>query len=289
MPTGPSDILQWSSGGRSWRLDFGRVLIMGIINVTPDSFSDGGLYLDPDRAAALARRHIDEGADLLDLGAETTRPGSSPTPPDEQWRRLAPVLETLASWPDCPPISVDTNRSEVAERALDAGAAIINDIWAARLDPGLLDLAAARGVPIILMHMLGEPGTMQLEPRYDDVVAEVRAFLAERAAAAMAAGVPKGRIILDPGLGFGKNAGHNLTLLSRFREVIPEGFRSLMALSRKAFLGRLTGREAGDRDQATAAANAIAVANGAQMIRVHNVAASLDASKVGLAIRLGEA
>jgi dihydropteroate synthase len=283
------NVLTWAVSGREYRLDFSRPLIMGIINVTPDSFSDGGLYYQPEAAIKQARQHISEGADVLDIGGETTRPGSSATSEEEEWRRIAPVLREAASWRDCPPISVDTNKAAIAEKALDAGASIINDIWAGRKEPEILTLAAQRGAPVILMHMLGEPRTMQVEPYYDDVVAEVRAFLLERAEAAMAAGIAKEMIILDPGMGFGKNAVHNLTLLNHFEEVVPGGFRSLMALSRKAFLGRITGE--GDplkRDSATAAANAIAVAKGAQMIRVHNVAASRDAAMVAFAARRQE-
>jgi dihydropteroate synthase len=280
------DELAWHIGQRHYRLDFGKPLIMGIINVTPDSFSDGGLFSEPEAALALARRHLDEGADLLDLGGETTRPGSTATTPEEEWRRLEPVLAALSSWPGCPPVSVDTNKSEIARKALSAGASMINDIYAGRNDPEILDVAAKWRVPIILMHMLGEPRTMQAEPKYHDVVSEVREFLLERAQAAMRAGVPKEMIILDPGIGFGKSASHNLSLLNRFEEVVPEGFHSLMALSRKAFLGRVTGRDNPmDRDEATAAANAIAVSKGAQMIRVHNVAACRDAAKVAFTAR----
>jgi dihydropteroate synthase len=282
---GDSGVLSWTTGGRSYRLDFGRVAIMAVVNVTPDSFSDGGLYLEPEKALALAKAHAEAGADVLDLGAETTRPGSTATAPDEEWRRLAPVLRGLSAWPGCPPISVDTNKAETARKALEAGAAMINDIWAGRLEPAIFEVAAKAGAPIILTHMLGEPRTMQVEPRYGDVVAEVRAFLLERAEAAMAAGIPKDHVILDPGIGFGKSASHNLTLLNHFEEVIPEGFRSLMALSRKAFLGRVTGLEPLERDWATAAANAVAVAKGASMIRVHEVAKNRQAAQVALAIR----
>ncbi|MDR1657511.1 MAG: dihydropteroate synthase [Deltaproteobacteria bacterium] len=279
-------ILAWSCFGRNYLLDFSQTLVMGIINITPDSFSDGGLFFSPDKALELAERHLAEGADLLDLGAETTRPGSLPTPPHEEWRRLEPVLKALVARKDCPPISVDTNKSEVAEKALAAGASIVNDIFAGRNDPLIFDVAARHGVPVILMHMQGEPRTMQIEPHYDDVVAEVKAFLIERAEAAMRAGVLKERIILDPGLGFGKNSIHNLTLLNRFDQVIPEGFHSLMALSRKAFLGHVTNhKDPLGRDPATSAATAVAVAKGAEMIRVHNVAPNRDAAMVGLAIR----
>ena len=280
------DTLNWSICGREYSLDFGKPLIMGIINVTPDSFSDGGLYYEPEAALALARRHVKEGADVLDLGGETTRPGSVATSPQEEWRRLEPVLAALSAYPGCPPISVDTNKSLVAQKALLAGASIVNDIWAGRNDPEILAVAAKMGAPLILMHLLGEPRTMQVEPPYDDVVAEVRAFLLERAQAAIEAGIPKEMIILDPGLGFGKNAAHNLALLNHFEDVVPEGFRSMMALSRKAFLGRITGLEDPlERDSATAAANAIAVSKGAQMIRVHNVAASRDAALVAFTTR----
>ncbi|MDR1297160.1 MAG: dihydropteroate synthase [Deltaproteobacteria bacterium] len=285
MSTSLPSHLAWSSGGRDWRLDFDRPAVMGIVNVTPDSFSDGGLYFSPEAAVAQAERHIAEGAVVIDLGAETTRPGSEPTSAEEEWRRLEPVLAALAGHPARPVVSVDTYKAEVAEKALDAGASMLNDIYAARKDPRILEVAARRGVPVILMHMLGEPRTMQVEPRYDDVVREVREFLLERAGAAMAAGVPRERVILDPGLGFGKNAGHNLTLLNRFREVIPEGFHSLMALSRKNFLGLILGDpDPMRRDLATAVASAIAVSKGAEMIRVHSVAGSLEAARVAWAV-----
>ncbi|MDR1546642.1 MAG: dihydropteroate synthase [Deltaproteobacteria bacterium] len=277
--------LEWTVGGRTFRLDFSKPLVMGIINVTPDSFSDGGRHLLPQDAVAQARRHLAEGADILDIGAETTRPGSDPVPADEEWRRLAPVLAGLASLPPTP-VSVDTYKAEVADRALTAGASMINDVYAGRQDPEILRVVARRGAPIVLMHMKGEPKTMQDDPVYDDVVAEVREFLLERAEAAMAAGVPKERIILDPGLGFGKTAVHNLTLLKRFDEVIPAGFHSLMALSRKGFLGRILNVSVpSQRDLATAAANALAVLKGAEIIRVHNVAPSLEASRVAFAAR----
>jgi dihydropteroate synthase len=260
---------------------------MGIINITPDSFSDGGQFFAPEAAIKQAHRHIEEGADILDLGAETTRPGSEPTSLEEEWRRLEPVLRALSSLSQCPVISVDTYKAEIAEKALNLGASIINDIYAGRKEPKILTVAAQYRAPLILMHMQGEPHTMQQNPHYDDVVSEVREFLLERAQAAMAAGVLKQNIILDPGLGFGKNAEHNLTILSRFDEVMPEGFHSLMALSRKAFLGRiLDDPDPLKRDLATAVANAIAVSKGAEIIRVHNVASSLQASKVAFAARM---
>jgi dihydropteroate synthase len=277
--------LEWTTGDRNHLLDFSRPLVMGIINVTPDSFSDGGRFLSPKDALELAERHLAEGADILDVGAETTRPGSDPVSAEEEWSRLAPVLAGLRNLTDVP-ISVDTYKSSVADQAIDAGASIINDVYAGREDSGLLRLCAERGVLVILMHMKGEPKTMQLAPHYDDVVREVREFLLERAEAAMAAGVPKERIVLDPGLGFGKNADHNLTILDRFDEVVPDGFHSMMALSRKAFLGRLLDlAEPSRRDAATATANALAVAKGAEILRVHNVAATLEAARVAFAVR----
>jgi dihydropteroate synthase len=258
---------------------------MGIINITPDSFSDGGQFLDPEAALKKAQRHIDEGADILDLGAETTRPGSWPTPADVQWRRLEPVLLALAQKPDCPPISVDVNLADLAEKSLRAGASIINDIWAGRNDPDLLKVAAQYEVPVILTHMLGDPRSMQQNPHYENVVLEVRDFLAERAAAAMELGVDRSRIILDPGLGFGKLQDHNLALIKHFSEAIPPGFHSLMALSRKAFLGHiLGGAPANQRDLATAVANALAIAQGAEIIRVHSVKLSKQAALVAEAI-----
>jgi dihydropteroate synthase len=259
---------------------------MGIVNITPDSFSDGGQYFTPSAALARAQKHMDEGADLLDLGGETTRPGSLPTPADEEWRRLEPVLLALAQNPQTPPISVDTNKAEVAEKALRAGASIINDIWAGRNDPQLLPVVAKFGVPVILMHMLGDPRTMQEAPHYDDVVRDVRRFLWDRAQVAMAAGVDRSRIILDPGLGFGKLAEHNLKILKNFDKVFPVGFHTLMALSRKAFLGTILGGAPPDqRDLATATANSIAILKGAEIIRVHAVKPSKEAALVAQAIR----
>jgi dihydropteroate synthase len=261
---------------------------MGIVNITPDSFSDGGLHYESNAAIEKARCHLLEGADILDLGAETTRPGSLPTPEAEEWRRLEPVLSSLVASNSNAPISVDTYKASIAAKAIDAGAAIVNDIYAGRKDPEILSVAAEKGVPIILMHMQGEPRTMQLEPHYKDVVKEVRDFLLERALAAESAGVPKEHIILDPGLGFGKNTDHNLLLLRNLYEVYPTGYISLMALSRKAFLGKLLdGIPPLERDYATATASAIAVFQGAQLVRVHNTAPTLEALKVAWRISQG--
>jgi dihydropteroate synthase len=261
---------------------------MGVLNVTPDSFSDGGKWLDPEKAAGRARELIAEGAQIIDIGAETTRPGSEPTPEGEEWKRLLPVLEALREIPGCPPVSVDTYRFSTAARAVMAGASMLNDIYAGRKDKRIFRLAADAGVPIVLMHMQGDPRTMQLEPSYGDVVSEVREFLWERALDAERAGVLRGSIILDPGLGFGKTADHNLTLISRLAEVFPPGYRTMMALSRKAFLGRiLDGAAPADRDLATAVASAISVMKGARVVRVHNVKAATEALKVAEAVARG--
>ncbi|MDR1084441.1 MAG: dihydropteroate synthase [Deltaproteobacteria bacterium] len=282
----PSRLMTWTcADGTVRELIFDRPLIMGIINITPDSFSDGGRFFEPAAALAQAKIHLEQGADILDLGAETTRPGSLPTPADEEWRRLSAVLETLARDPDCVPISVDTNKAEIAEKAILAGASIINDIYAGRNDPGILKVCASYGVPVILMHMQGDPRTMQQNPQYDDVVTEVRDFLLAKAREAMSLGIDPSKIILDPGLGFGKTAVHNLTLLKHLDRVFPRGFHSLMALSRKAFLGRiLEGAPPEERDIATAAANAVAVLKGAEIIRVHNVKPSREAAFLARAV-----
>ncbi len=276
--------LTWKTEAGEWSLDFTKTVIMAIINLTPDSFSDGGRFNSPEEAVPAALAEEADGAHIFDLGAESTRPGSARVTEDEEWGRLEPVLRGLAAKSRCP-ISIDTYRAGVAEKALKAGAAIINDIYAGRREPRLLEVAADFGVPVILMHMQGDPDTMQVNPRYDDVVAEVHDFLLERARAAEAAGIPRERIILDPGLGFGKNVGHNLSLIKHFDRAVPSAYRRLMALSRKAFLGRiLGGLEADKRDAATAVANALALTRGADMIRVHKVAPSFEAAQVAEAI-----
>ncbi|MDR0548424.1 MAG: dihydropteroate synthase [Deltaproteobacteria bacterium] len=280
-------VLTWTTvDGSVKSLNFAAPIVMGVINVTPDSFSDGGRFFRAEDAIAEGLKQIHEGADILDVGGETTRPGSLPTPADEEWRRLEPVIKGLTAIPNCPPISVDANKAEIAAKALQAGAAIINDIWAGRKDPEIIPLCARYGVPIILMHMLGDPRTMQIDPYYEDVVREVREFLAERALVAEKAGLPREKIILDPGLGFGKLASHNLSLLKNLDQVYPPGYHTLMALSRKAFLGHiLEGAPPDQRDVATAAANALAVAKGAEIIRVHAVKPSKDAARVAMATR----
>jgi dihydropteroate synthase len=259
--------------------------IMGVVNVTPDSFSDGGRYLDPGAAVEHGRRLAAEGADILDVGGESTRPGAAEVPAAEELRRVLPVVEGLAG--AGPTVSIDTSKAAVAEAALDAGAGYVNDVTAFRGDPGLAGLVASRDVPCCLMHMLGTPRTMQDDPRYDDVVSEVKAFLDERLAFAVAEGVAEERVMLDPGIGFGKTIDHNLELLARLGEIAALGRPVVVGVSRKSFLGAITGREADERAVATAAANVLALERGASVFRVHDVAETLDALAVAAATLAG--
>jgi dihydropteroate synthase len=254
--------------------------LMGIVNVTPDSFSDGGAFEDPVAAVLHARRLASEGARILDVGGESTRPGADPVPAEEELRRVVGVIEGIAALGLPVQISIDTMKLEVAEAAVDAGASYVNDVTAFRHDPALAGLVADRGVDCCLMHMLGEPRTMQAEPRYDDVVADVKAFLEERLAAAVAAGVPEERIQLDPGIGFGKTLEHNLELLRRLDEIVALGRPVVIGTSRKSFIGRLTGRDVTERVHGTVATCVLALERGARVFRVHDVAAVAD----GLAV-----
>jgi dihydropteroate synthase len=252
--------------------------LMGIVNVTPDSFSDGGLFLDPERAIEHGRELAAGGADILDVGGESTRPGAEPVSPEEELRRVEPVIAALASGTRAgPAVSVDTAKAAVAEVALDAGAEIVNDVTALRADPDLAGLCAERGCTVVLMHMLGTPRTMQDDPRYDDVVDDVKAFLAARIEAAVGAGIAEERIWIDPGIGFGKTVAHNVELLRRVVEVRDLGRPVVIGASRKSFLGRLTGRDVADRIGGTIAANVLALARGADVLRVHDVAELRDA------------
>ena len=261
------------------RLVLDRARVMGIVNVTPDSFSDGGDHFDADAAVAHGRRLVDEGADLLDVGGESTRPGAADVPLDDELARVIPVIERLARDTSVP-ISIDTCKPEVMRAAVAAGAGLINDVRGLRSD-GALDAAASLGVPVVLMHMLGEPRSMQDDPRYDDVVADVHRFLAERIFAAEMAGIDKKRIVIDPGFGFGKTRDHNLQLLARFERFTDLGVPVLAGLSRKRTIGDLTGREApAERVSGSVAAHLIAVQRGASIVRVHDVAATVDALKV---------
>lgn len=261
----------------------GPFTLMGVINVTPDSFSDGGLYLDAAAAIRHGLRLQAEGADILDVGGASTRPGAEPVPPKVERERVVPVIRGLRQAGIEAQISVDTCSAEVAAAALDAGATMVNDITALRADPEMAALVAARGTDVCLMHMQGDPRTMQLDPRYDDVVAEVRAFLAERVAAAAAAGIDRGRILIDPGIGFGKTLEHNLQLLAGLAELTTIGPPVLVGTSRKSFLGRLTGRPVDERVPGTIATNVIALQQGARIFRVHDVAPIRDALQVAAA------
>jgi dihydropteroate synthase len=265
-----------------FRLALERPLIMGVVNITPDSFSDGGRFLDPADAIAHAQQLIDEGADLIDLGAESSRPGAAAVvSADEELRRLLPVLRGLRAAPV--PLSVDTIKPEVMRAALAEGASMINDINALRA-PGALDAVAAAGAAVCLMHMQGTPGTMQRHPDYGDVVAEVKGFLRERVEAVRAAGIPMERIAIDPGFGFGKTLEHNLELLRHLREFGALGVPVLAGWSRKSSLGTITGKPAGDRFAASIAAAMIAAQNGAAILRVHDVGATRDALAVLAAV-----
>jgi dihydropteroate synthase len=259
--------------------------IMGVVNVTPDSFSDGGEYLDPHAAVAHGRRLVGEGAHMLDVGGESTRPGADAVPAEEELRRVLPVVAGLAGAGAA--ISIDTSKASVAAASLDAGASFVNDVTAFRGEPELAGLVADRGVDCCLMHMLGTPRTMQDDPRYDDVVSEVKAFLEQRLAFAVGEGVAEERVLLDPGIGFGKTVEHNLELLARLDEIVALGRPVVFGVSRKSFLGKITGREPAERAVATAAANVLALERGASVFRVHDVPETLDALAVAAATLAG--
>ena len=264
-----------------FKLSLERPLIMGVVNVTPDSFSDGGLHFDAGRAIEHGRKLIEEGADLLDIGGESTRPGAAPVPLEEERRRVLPVLKALAGGKF--PVSVDTRKPELMREAIAAGADMVNDVGALAA-PGALAAVAASPAAVCMMHMRGEPGTMQANPSYRDVVREVRDYLSGRIADAEQAGIPRDRIVADPGFGFGKNLEHNLALLRSFSDFGTLGVALLAGLSRKAMLGKITGREVGDRVHASVAAALIAAQHGAHIVRVHDVAATRDALAVWRAV-----
>lgn len=252
---------------------------MGVVNVTPDSFSDGGRFLDASAAVAHGLRLVQEGAAILDVGGESTRPGADPVSSEEELRRVGPVIEGLAQ--SGARISIDTTKAAVADVALAAGAGMVNDVSALRFDPELAGLVADRGADCCLMHMLGKPRTMQEDPAYDDVVSEVKAFLEERLAFAVGAGIDETRVWLDPGIGFGKTVEHNLALLGRLDEIVALGRPVVVGTSRKSFLGKLTGdRGPDDRLPGTIATNVMALERGATVFRVHDVAPVADALAV---------
>ena len=255
--------------------------LMGVVNVTPDSFSDGGMYLDPEAAIAHGRELLAEGAHILDVGGESTRPGAEEVPLEEELRRVSPVVEGLAGEAT---VSVDTTKAAVAAAALAAGAAIINDVTALRGDPEMSAVCAEAGATVVLMHMVGSPRTMQDDPRYDDVVAEVRDFLAARLEAAVAAGIAEERVWLDPGIGFGKTVEHNLELLRRLGELRELGRPLVVGASRKSFIGRVDGSGARDRVGGTVASSLLAAAEGAEVLRVHDVAPMRQALTLAAAV-----
>ncbi len=256
---------------------------MGVVNVTPDSFSDGGAFLDRDAAVQHGLRLAFEGADLLDVGGESTRPGADPVSEREELNRVIPVIEGVRAHNAAVRISIDTSKAAVAAAAIDAGADLVNDVTALRGDPDMAALVAERGVDVCLMHMLGTPRTMQADARYDDVVADVRDFLEERIDAATAAGIALERIEVDPGIGFAKTVEHNLELLGRLRELTTLGRPVVLGTSRKSFLGRITGREIAERMPATLATVVMGYERGATVFRVHDVAPARDALAVAAA------
>jgi dihydropteroate synthase len=267
--------------GRS--LDLSRPRVMGVLNVTPDSFFDGGAHLDLAAAMRRADAMVAEGADIIDVGGESTRPGAAPVTAEDEIRRVVPLIAAIRARLPVP-VSVDTSKPDVMRAAVAAGAGLINDVRALRL-PGALETAAALGVPVCLMHMQGEPGTMQQGPRYMDVVAEVAGFLRGRMAACMAAGIPAGRLLLDPGFGFGKALTHNLALLAGLGDIAALGPPLLVGLSRKSMLGAITGRALGERLAGSLAAAVLAVERGAMLVRVHDVAETVDALAMVVALR----
>jgi len=277
-----TNILKWPGG----RLDFSAgCLVMGVLNVTPDSFSDGGEFYDTDKAIEHGLKMAADGAAIIDVGGESTRPGAKPVPVDEQLKRVIPVIRGLAKKVNIP-ISIDTYNVNVARAALDAGAAMINDITALN-DENMAELAAKRAVPVVLMHIQGTPATMQADPKYEDVVKEVLQFLLNRAKKTETYGIPKDRIFLDPGIGFGKILKDNIELLRNIDIFVRSGFRVLVGTSRKSFIGAITGREKpSERIFGTSAAVALCVAKGVSIVRVHDVAEMLDVVRVANALSL---
>jgi len=267
-------------------LDLAFPSIMGVVNVTPDSFSDGGRYLDAGDALAQGLALVREGAAIIDIGGESTRPGSDPVPAHEESRRVLPVVEALAERVGVP-ISVDTMKADVARRALDAGAALINDVSALRADPAMVEVVAELGAPVCLMHMQGAPKTMQEDPHYDDVVDDVLRFLEERMAFALARGVAEDQLLLDPGIGFGKTVEHNLTLLRHLDRFVALGRPVVLGTSRKRFLGAILGSEPGGRVIGTVATTVVGLLAGVHVFRVHDVKPNFEALRVALAVLEG--
>ena len=267
-------------------VDLLRPAIMGILNVTPDSFYDGGLFSSVEQAVRHARRMVDEGAHLIDVGGESTRPGATPVDADEEIRRVVPVIRALADADIPVPVSIDTSKPEVMKAAVAAGAGLINDVRALRV-PGALDAAAEMGVPVCLMHMQGQPQTMQARPSYKDVVSEVVEFLGRRVDEAVAAGIPRSRLLIDPGFGFGKTVEHNLVLLRRLSDLRSLGLPLLVGLSRKSLIGALLGTPPADRLADSVALALMALREGASMVRVHDIRPTCDALRLFEAVYEG--
>ncbi len=267
----------------SSRIDFSRINIMGVLNVTPDSFSDGGRFIETSAAIEHAQQLIEQGADILDIGGESTRPGAARVSVDEEIERTIPIIEAIRRFSDIP-ISIDTSKAEVMTAAATAGVNMINDVWALR-QPGALAAAAASGLPVCMMHMLGEPGTMQEKPVYRDVVAEVRQFLLERVEAALAAGIPAERLVIDPGFGFGKTLQHNLQLLNNLASFTELGYPLLVGISRKSMLGMILDKPVDQRLYGSISAAVIAAMAGADIIRVHDVTETRDALAIVRALQ----
>lgn len=280
-----NDSAVWRFGSRSVRCD--RPVIMGIVNVTPDSFSDGGRFLELGDAVELAKRLVSEGADLLDIGGESTRPGSDPVTVEEEIRRVVPVIQAIREAGIGTPISVDTRKLSVAERAVEAGAEIINDVSALRDEPEIADFAAERGLGVVLMHMLGTPRNMQADPRYDDVIAEIGEFFRERMAFAVERGINPEMIVLDPGIGFGKTVEHNLRILRDLDAWLSLGRPILVGPSRKRFIGAILNADVDGRLYGTIGACVAALMSGARIFRVHDVAQAREALTVAHAIITG--
>jgi len=280
MSDASNDVLEWPGA----RLDFsGGTVVMAVLNVTPDSFSDGGRFLDSDAAIEQGLKMAAAGAAIIDVGPESTRPGAKPVSSAEQINRALPVVETLSKSCDAV-ISIDTHDVEVAAAALNAGASMVNDITALT-DKRMAELTAAKAVPVVLMHMQKTPETMQVEPRYENVVAEVRKYLLERAAGAERLGIPRERIFIDPGIGFGKTVEHNLLLLRNIDKFVETGYRVLVGTSRKSFIGRITGKQnPAERLFGTAATVALCTAAGVSIVRVHDVAQMMDVVKLAAAV-----
>ncbi len=266
-----------------YQLDLTNPQVMGIVNVTPDSFSDGGRYISTNKAIEHALHVVDEGANILDIGGESTRPGATPVGLDEELSRVIPVIEGLVRVVKIP-LSIDTYKPQVMQAAIAAGVSIVNDIKALQ-EPNALEVMSMSDVGVCLMHMQGNPQTMQTAPQYDDVISDVKTFLMARLQAAIAAGIDKKRILLDPGFGFGKRTAHNITLLKQLASISDIGLPLLVGLSRKSVLGQVLGDNQTDRVSASIAASVIAVINGANVLRVHDVKATVDALRIVMAIQ----